>query len=185
MRRIDAIWTVASSAEDALIVCNLGFPSRELYSVADRPSNFYMLGSMGLSSSIGLGLALARPEKRVISIDGDGAVLMNLGTLTTIASFAPQNYLLVIMDNCAYCSTGCQPTATAKCTDLARVAEASGIKNVRSASTQEELALAIKTGGVVVAKVEPGNADAPIIDILPHQILERFREISSQPSGRP
>ncbi|HPJ85199.1 MAG TPA: thiamine pyrophosphate-dependent enzyme, partial [Methanothrix sp.] len=83
MKRIEAISTIAEEAEiqDAFIVGNIGFPSRELCAVGDRTSNFYMLGSMGLASSIGLGLALARPDKRVIAIDGDGAVLMNLGSL--------------------------------------------------------------------------------------------------------
>lgn len=178
MTRIDAIKAAALAAGDALIVCNLGFPCRELYSVMDRPENFYMLGSMGLASSIGLGLALARPGCRVISLDGDGAVLMNLGTLATIADFAPDNYLLVILDNGAYCSTGCQPTATSRSTDLAEVARGAGVRDVREVSTPEDLAAAIRDwsrpGGVVVARVEAGNADVPVIDLSPEQIRDRF-----------
>ena len=99
MKRMEAISEVAAAAEKALIVCNIGFPSRELYAAADRPENFYMLGSMGLASSIGLGLALVRPERKVIVLDGDGSVLMNLGALATIAHNALENYLLIILDN--------------------------------------------------------------------------------------
>ncbi len=178
MKRIEAIAAIAKNASDALIVCNIGFPSRELYAVRDRPENFYMLGSMGLASSIGLGLALAQPDKKVISLDGDGAVLMNLGTLATIASFAPENYLLIILDNCCYGSTGSQPTCTHLGTDLAGMAEAAGVKDVRAVSDLDDLHLALEGMGVVIVKVDPGNAEVPIIDISPEQILDRFRAAS-------
>jgi len=176
MKRVEAISVIAESAGDALIVCNIGFPSRELYAVKDRPENFYMLGSMGMASSIGLGLALARQDRRVISIDGDGSVLMNLGTLATIANYAPSNYLLIILDNGAYCSTGCQPTATSGKTDLAMMAKGAGVKDVRTASAPEEIRGAIASdASVIVVKVDPGNADVPIIDLSPRQILERLK----------
>jgi sulfopyruvate decarboxylase subunit beta len=175
MRRIDAISAVAKAAGDALIVCNIGFPSRELYAVRDRPENFYMLGSMGLASSIGLGLAQAQPERRVIVLDGDGAVLMNLGTLATIANFAPENYLLIILDNCCYGSTGSQPTCTHLGTDLAGMAEAAGVKDVRSVADLDSLRQSLKGKGVTVVKVEPDNADVPIIDLSPDDIVQRFR----------
>ena len=102
MKRIEAIILAGQSAaeQNALLICNIGYPSRELFSVSDRPENFYMLGSMGMASSIGLGLALARPERRVLVLDGDGSVLMNLGSLASIAHHGPENYLLVILDNC-------------------------------------------------------------------------------------
>jgi sulfopyruvate decarboxylase subunit beta len=174
MKRIEAISEVASAAENALIVCNIGFPSRELYAAADRPENFYMLGSMGLASSIGLGLALARPERRVIVLDGDGSVLMNLGTLATIGQHAPDNYMLVILDNCCYGSTGSQPTCTSLRTDLGLVARAAGVQRVQTVTTPEGLIDALSGHGVVVARVEPGNADVPIIDITPERIIERF-----------
>jgi len=189
MKRMDAILAIAEEGKDALIICNIGFPSRELYAARDQPENFYMLGSMGMASSIGLGLALARPNRKVISIDGDGAVLMNLGTLATIANYAPDNYLLVILDNCAYGSTGCQPTATCGRTDLAQVARAAGIREVQTASTLEDLKASIGVRGcmALVAKIEAGNAEVPIIDISPKQILKRFRGVlraeSSAASG--
>jgi sulfopyruvate decarboxylase subunit beta len=175
MKRMEAVEAVAESAADSLIVCNIGFPSRELCVVNDRPENFYMLGSMGLASSIGLGLALARPERHVIVLDGDGSILMNLGSLATIANHAPENYLLIILDNCCYSSTGSQPTCTHLGTDLAEMAKAAGVKEVRKAGDLGTLRLALCCSGVVVAKVEPGNADVPIIDISPEQILARFK----------
>jgi sulfopyruvate decarboxylase subunit beta len=184
MKRIEAIAAVAENAGDALIVCNIGFPSRELYAAHDRPDNFYMLGSMGMASSIGLGLALARPERRVIALDGDGSVLMNLGTLATIANHAPENYLLIILDNCCYGSTGSQPTCTHSGTDLAKMAKAAGVANVRTIEDSYCLQQALKGSGVIVAKVEAGNADVPIIDLSPEQILKRFRQsfLPAEPS---
>ncbi len=177
MKRSEAIAAVAENASNALIICNIGFPSRELYAVKDRPENFYMLGSMGLASSIGLGLAMVRPDRKVIAIDGDGAVLMNLGTLATVANFAPKNYLLVILDNCCYGSTGLQPTCTHLGTDLAGMAKAAGAKDVKAVADLDSLRQALRESGngVMVVKVEPGNADVPIIDISPEEILQRFR----------
>ncbi len=176
MKRIEAIALAAESAQgqNALLISNIGYPSRELYSVRDRPQNFYMLGSMGLASSIGLGLALARPERKVIVLDGDGSVLMNLGTLATIALHGPKKFLLLILDNCCYGSTGSQPTCTCYCTDLAAIARGAGIRNVQKVDEPEGLARALQGEGVVVAKVEAGNAAVPIINISPEEIIKRF-----------
>lgn len=180
MKRIEAIALAseAAAARGALLICNIGYPSRELFSVYDRPENFYMLGSMGLASSIGLGLALARPERKVMVLDGDGSVLMNLGTLATIAHHGPQNFLLVILDNCCYGSTGLQPTCTGLGTDLAALARAAGVQNVRQAEQREDLAEALLGQGVVIARVEAGNAPVPIISLSPQEIMERFRRCS-------
>ena len=176
MKRMEAIALAAEAAQaqGALLISNIGFPSRELYAAKDRPENFYMLGSMGLASSIGLGLALGRPARRVIVLDGDGSVLMNLGTLATIAHYAPENYLLVILDNCCYGSTGSQPTCTYLGTDLAALALAAGVKFVRKVDNLDDLPSALVGRGVVVAKVEPGNASVPVIDLAPDEIIERF-----------
>ncbi|MEI8004146.1 MAG: sulfopyruvate decarboxylase subunit beta [Methanothrix sp.] len=187
MKRIEAIALAAEAAEaqSALLISNIGFPSRELFSVRDRPENFYMLGSMGLASSIGLGLALARPERKVIVLDGDGSVLMNLGTLATIAHHAPPNYLLVILDNCCYGSTGSQPTCTQLGTDLFALAKAAGVKDVRGVERAEGLPEAFLGEGVVVVKVDAGNAVVPIISLSPQDIVERFSICARQalPSG--
>jgi sulfopyruvate decarboxylase subunit beta len=182
MKRIEAIALAAQSAEaqNALLVCNIGFPSRELFSVMDRPENFYMLGSMGLASSIGLGLALARPERKVMVLDGDGSVLMNLGTLATIAHHAPPNYLLVILDNCCYGSTGSQPTCTHLGTDLFALAKAAGVKDVRGVERTDDLPQALLGLGVVIAKVDAGNANVPIISLSPQEIVERFSRCARQ-----
>ncbi len=185
MKRVEAIRAVAMEAEESLIVCNLGFPSRELYQVADCESNFYMLGSMGLASSIGVGLALARPDRRVVAIDGDGSILMNLGTLTTIGRYAPKNFLLVIMDNGVYGSTGCQPCATGCRTKLADLARAAGVAEVEETSTTLELRNLTRSmrSGVVIAKVDVGNADAPLIPLSPREIIQRFTRAVQEESG--
>jgi sulfopyruvate decarboxylase subunit beta len=186
MKRMEAIKlaTEAAQAQDALLISNIGYPSRELYAAKDRSMNFYMLGSMGLASSIGLGLALGLPARRVIVLDGDGSVLMNLGTLATIAHYAPENYLLVILDNCCYGSTGSQPTCTHLGTDLAALALAAGVKFVRKVDNLDDLPPALTGQGVVVAKVEAGNASAPVIDLSPEEIIERFMRSarSAEPS---
>jgi len=184
MKRIDAIAIIAEEAEsqDALLVGNIGFPSRELCVVHDCTSNFYMLGSMGLASSIGLGLALARPDKRVITLHGDGAVLMNLGSLATIADQHAEDYLLIILDNGCYGSTGCQPTCTSRKADLARIAAGAGVSEVATVSKPEELRLAVRGKGVLVVKVEKGNEKVPVIDLSPEEIIERFMARSAPPS---
>jgi len=188
LKRIEAIALAAeaAAAEKALLVCNIGYPSRELFSVKDRPENFYMLGSMGLASSIGLGLALTRPERKVMVLDGDGSVLMNLGTLATIAHHAPRNYLLVILDNCCYGSTGSQPTCTHLGTDLFALAKAAGVRDVKEIDQVEDLPEALLGQGVVIAKVEAGNASVPIISFSPQEIIERFTKCARPvlPAGK-
>jgi sulfopyruvate decarboxylase subunit beta len=175
MKRIDIIRQIAS--QDGLIVANIGLPARELFSVKDRPENFYMLGSMGLASSIGLGLALSRPEP-VYVIDGDGALLMNLGSLATIAREAPPNLCLIVIDNGVYGSTGNQPTARSDETDIAALARAAGCAHVIETITEQQLqdALYAFSSGltVIVAHAEAGNADVPVIDLTPVEIKNRF-----------
>ena len=109
MIRSEVLKSIVPVISDQLVVCNIGLPSQELHMLDDQPSNFYMLGTMGLSSSIGLGLALAQKEQ-VIAIDGDGSVLTNFGTLPTIANNVADNFVLLIIDNGSYGSTGDQPS---------------------------------------------------------------------------
>ena len=113
MIRSEILREIAPILNPHLVICNIGLPSQELHMIDDNERNFYMLGTMGLSSSIGLGLALAQ-DKTVISIDGDGSVLTNLGTLPTIANNVADNYILMIIDNGSYGSTGDQPTYAGK-----------------------------------------------------------------------
>ncbi len=175
MKRIDIIRRVAQ--QDGLIVANLGFPARELFSAHDRPGNFYMLGSMGMAGPIGLGLALGQPRP-VYVIEGDGALLMNLGSLATIAREAPPNLCLVIVDNGVYGSTGNQPTARAAETDIAALARAAGCNHVIEVSDEGQLQDALdgccSGSTVIVAHAEAGNAEAPVIDLTPIAIKQRF-----------
>jgi sulfopyruvate decarboxylase subunit beta len=128
MIRYDALKEIISVVRNEIIVVNIGHPSQELFSIKDRKRNFYMLGSMGLASSIGLGIAMATSEP-VISIDGDGSVLMNLGTLSTIGAVSQKNYILIIIDNKAYGSTGFQKSFTDDTVSLKEIALACNIKN--------------------------------------------------------
>ena len=158
------------------LVCNLGYPSRELHHVADHPSNFYMMGSMGLANSIGLGLALVT-RRKVLAVDGDGSVLMNLGALSTLAHFGPPNYVLVILDNAVHGSTGNQPSHTALGTDLAEVARASGVASVVEVNNVPALLTAIEEvsgPAVVLARIESGNEDVPVVPLTPMAIRDRF-----------
>ena len=129
MVRSEVLREISPIIRDHLVICNIGLPSQELHLIDDQPSNFYMLGTMGLASSIGLGVALAQ-KKKVISIDGDGSVLTNFGTLPTIANNVADNFILLIIDNGSYGSTGDQPTYAGKKTSLSKVAEACGCENV-------------------------------------------------------
>ena len=116
---------------------NIGLPSQELYMLDDQPSNSYMLGTMGLASSIGLGIALVQSAK-VIAIDGDGSILTNLGTLPTIGNNTADNFILLIIDNGSYGSTGDQPTYAGRKTSFkAKVAEACGCNNVIECSAKD------------------------------------------------
>ena len=105
MNRFELLKLLQPMLQDNLVVCNIGLPSQELYHIKDQPNYFYMLGSMGLASSIGLGSSLSI-DKNVISIDGDGSVLMNMNTLATIGNRAPNNYTLLIIDNGSYVNEG-------------------------------------------------------------------------------
>ena len=109
------------------IVASLGHPAYDLFAAGDRPANFYTWGSMGLASSVGLGLAVARPTRRVFVLDGDGSLLMNLGSLASIGLLRPANLVLVVMDNESYGTTGGQETATAHGADLEAAARAMGV----------------------------------------------------------
>ena len=178
MIRSEILREIAPILRDQLVVCNIGLPSQELHMIDDQPSNFYMLGTMGLSSSIGLGLALSQP-KTVISIDGDGSVLTNLGTLPTIANNVADNYILLIIDNGSYGSTGDQPTYAGKKTKLEAVATACGCENVvtcQDVDTGRVLQAAIdsKQMTVIVSKCDSGNIKLPVITMDPVVIRDRF-----------
>ena len=178
MIRSEILKEIAPILRDQLVVCNIGIPSQELHAIDDQPTNFYMLGTMGLASSIGLGLALAQ-GKKVISIDGDGSVLTNLGTLPTIAKNVADNYILLIIDNGSYGSTGDQPTYAGMKTNLTNVAKACGCENViecQAEDTGKVLQAAIDSDKmtIIVCKCESGNAKMPVITMDPVIIRDRF-----------
>ena len=180
MIRSDIIKNLIPIIKDELVVCNIGLPSQELHMMDDQPTNFYMLGTMGLSSSIGLGLALSQKAK-VISIDGDGSILTNLGTMPTIANNVADNFILFIVDNGSYGSTGDQPTYAGMKTSLAAVATACGCENVVECQAEEAVdvmkaALASNKMTIIVCKCESGNIPVPVIEYDAPVIKYRFME---------
>ncbi|KPK00841.1 MAG: hypothetical protein AMK71_07715 [Nitrospira bacterium SG8_35_4] len=177
--RFEILKTIAPHLNGKIIVCNLGIPSKELFALKHQPSNFYMLGSMGMATPIGLGISLAT-EREVIVIDGDGSLLMNPGTLATAAHFSPSNLTILAVDNSSYGSTGDQPTLTGSCVDLAVLAEGFGIGTVVRAAGKKQLADALKkrTAGFtfIHAPALPGNADVPNIPIHHLEIKKQVME---------
>src|SRR5258708_4205100 len=153
MTRLEATRVIVGLAGDAPIVASLGHPAYDLFAAGDRPQNFYTWGSMGLASSIGLGLALARPDVRVIVLDGDGSLLMNLGSLATIGLLRPANLVVVVMDNQEYATTGGQPTPTAHGADLEAAGRAMGIAFTATVRSEDDL----RSAGAALAP--PAAAD--------------------------
>jgi thiamine pyrophosphate-dependent acetolactate synthase large subunit-like protein len=169
MTRLEATRIVVESADEAPIVASLGHPAYDLFAAGDRLQNFYTWGSMGVASSIGLGLALAQPGRRIFVLDGDGSLLMNLGSLATIGLLQPANLVLVVVDNEAYATTGGQSTPTAHGADLEAAARAMRVdaRTVRSAAELRD-ALTIAAGPLaIVAKVsESPQSPKPPLDCV-------------------
>src|SRR5919198_3405265 len=121
MLRIDAMKAVYPKLKESIVITIMGAVSAELQSLGHRPNFFYLQHAMGLASSMGLGIALSRPELRVVVLDGDGSLLMNLGSLTTLARYRPRNLVHIVFDNASLLSTGGPPTAPATGSDLAPI----------------------------------------------------------------
>ncbi|HET9372658.1 MAG TPA: thiamine pyrophosphate-dependent enzyme [Vicinamibacterales bacterium] len=179
MTRLDATRAIVGLAGAEPIVASLGHPAYDLFAAGDRPTNFYTWGSMGLASSIGLGLAMAQPGRRVFVLDGDGSLLMNLGSLATIGWVRPPNLVVVVMDNALYATTGGQDTATAHGADLAAAAKAMGIDGAVAVRTIAELEAAMARTArepgpwTIVAKVaESAPVAKPPLDCV--FIKQRF-----------
>lgn len=138
MKRQEAIETILRHMGHELGVhCN-GMVSREAFHTLDRPESFYMIGSMGLAPSIGLGVALSRPDRKVVVFDGDGNVLMNLGTMAEVGALKPANFFHICLDNGVYGSTGNQPTLAQE-VDLGKIARAAGYRIVRRVTNRTTL----------------------------------------------
>jgi thiamine pyrophosphate-dependent acetolactate synthase large subunit-like protein len=186
MTRFDATRVIVEAAGNAPIVASLGHPAYDLFVAGDRPQNFYTWGSMGVASSIGLGLALARPDMRVFVLDGDGSLLMNLGSLATIGLLQPANLVLVVMDNEEYATTGGQQTPTAHGADLEAAARAMRLDAV-TVRTEDELRGVLDVGrsskggrgpSVIVAKVaESAPTAKPPLDcvFIKHRFMAAIR----------
>ena len=139
MKRLEALQAIYPELEQSVVVTIMGAVAAELQSIGHRPNFFYLQHAMGLASSLGLGIALARPEFRVIVLDGDGSVLMNLGGLSTLARYRPRNLLHVVFDNESLLSVGGFPTATSTGTDLAGVAAAAGVPRTATVRDLDDL----------------------------------------------
>ena len=171
-------------ADEPVIVCN-GFPSREAQKIRDRPGTFYMIGSMGVAASIGLGLALAKPDQRVVVFDGDGNVLMGMGTLATIGALRPKNLTHVVFDNEVYGTTGNQPSYS-RVVRLDQVAKAAGYATVERVWEREDIMyefkhmLANDGPHCLLIKVNEQIEDADRVELDPSEITKRFRAAVEQ-----
>lgn len=165
---------------DLPVVANLGPTTDELWHAGKRDRNFYTYGSMGLCSSIALGMALSC-EERVVSLDGDGSLLMNMGTIATIGREKPANLLVVVWDNEQWAQTGFQASHTAFNTDLEEVAQGCGIVKTATVWDEEELATvfaqALEEDGpwFIVAKIQEEDQYMPVSPVEPEMTLHRFR----------
>jgi thiamine pyrophosphate-dependent acetolactate synthase large subunit-like protein len=173
MTRLEATGALTAWFGSSPVIASLGHPAYDLFATGDRDSYFYTWGSMGLASSIGLGLAMAQPDLRVIVLDGDGSLLMNLGSLATIGWVRPKNLVVIVWDNGLYGTTGGQETATAHGTDLTAAAKAMGVTSATTVSTLEELKAAVTIldtqpgPHVITAKVtENATVAKPPLDYL-------------------
>jgi sulfopyruvate decarboxylase subunit beta len=171
MKRRDALEAVYPRLDDCVVVTIMGAVAAELQSIGHKPNFFYLQHAMGLASSLGLGIALARPELKVVVFDGDGSVLMNLGGLTTLARYRPRNLVHVVFDNESLLSVGGFPTATSTGSDLAAIAAASGVPNTATVSTIEDFirtfdhALTQNDLATIVAKVEAVGPSGYVTDL--------------------
>ena len=178
MNRINAMQEIVKYTKNSIIISANGFISRDLHFLNEKDSNFYMIGSMGLASSIGLGVAIKNPKKQIFVFDGDGNILMNLGSLTTIGMTEPKNLVHVIFDNSSHESTGGQPTVTNK-TQLSKIAKSVNYK-VFQAKTKNQLVKILKKiklvpGPImVIVKIEKSGVISKRINIEPIKIKNRF-----------
>jgi len=176
--RKEAISIIVEKMSNQPIISANGFISRDLFDTCDRNSNFYMIGSMGLASSIGLGVALKSTKKKIFVFDGDGNILMNLGSLITIGIIKPKNLVHVIFDNSSHESTGGQPTATNKI-QLSKIAKSANYK-VFQVKTKNQLTkifqkIKLIPGPIMlIVKIEKGGVISKRINIEPTKIKNRF-----------
>jgi thiamine pyrophosphate-dependent acetolactate synthase large subunit-like protein len=170
---------IGKLGNEEAVIGGIGNTNFDLWAAGHRPQNFYMLGSMGLAFPIALGVALAQPDRRVFALEGDGSLLMQLGTLSTIAALKPKNLTLIVMDNAMYQITGAQPTPAAGVADIVAIAVASGLGNSAWAADEDDFERLVEDS---LAALEPSLIavridDKPGVGTTrrdPVQIRERF-----------
>ena len=170
---------VAKLKNEEAVIGGIGNTNFDLWAAGHRPQNFYMLGSMGLALPIALGVALAQPNRRVFTLEGDGSLLMQLGSLTTIATLAPKNLTVVVMDNGIYQITGAQPTPAASVADIVAIGAASGLANSAWAADEEDFERLVQQSLTAAGPTLIGARidDKPGVGVTrrdPVQIRERF-----------
>ena len=187
MTRIDCLRAIYPRLSDCVVVTIMGAVAAELQSLGHRQNFFYLQHAMGLASSMGLGIALTRPDEQVIVLDGDGSVLMNLGGLTTLARYRPANLLHVVFDNESLLSVGGFPTATSTGSDLAAMAGAAGVPRTATVRTLESFshavdeALRAHTLTTLVAKVYATGPSGYVTDL---SLLENRFQFQRYLAGR-
>jgi phosphonopyruvate decarboxylase len=186
-----ALAAILATVGDALVVSTTGYASRHLFAFADRPENLYLQGSMGHAGAVALGLALARPDRRVVALDGDGACLMHLGALSTVGAAAPPNLVHVVMDNGAYESTGGQPSTSAT-TRLDQIALAAGYRRAAVADRAEALPAALRAvlappgPAVLLVRTAPWSGPPPPRASAVHHLAAlraRFQAAAGTPTS--
>ncbi|MFI5232520.1 MAG: thiamine pyrophosphate-dependent enzyme [Gemmatimonadales bacterium] len=191
MERARCIEMMYPELDDALVVTIMGAAAQELYDLGHRENFFYLQHAMGLASSIGLGLALHRPAERVVVFDGDGSVLMNLGTFATLARYRPKNLVHIVFDNGSLLSTGgFDSHTTSGVTDIAAIARGAGIREVASAADPVAFGEAFMAAmerddlSVIVAKVDAVGPEKYGMDLqLPENAFRFRRHILSRRMG--
>jgi thiamine pyrophosphate-dependent acetolactate synthase large subunit-like protein len=172
---------VGQLSHDEAVIGGIGNANFDLWASGQRPQNFYMLGSMGLTIPIAFGVALAQPQRHVVALEGDGSLLMQLGCLATVAMRAPKNLTIIVWDNGIYQITGSQPTASGSTADLVAIARGAGVANSAWAADEDDfnrlIASALKDGGpsLIAARIDhkPGVGAT---DRDPVQIRARFMQ---------
>ena len=179
MLRIDAMRAVYPQLERCVVVTIMGAVAAELQTIGHRPNFFYLQHAMGLASSLGLGIALSRPELKVVVLDGDASILMNLGGLTTLARYKPKNLVHVVFDNESLLSVGGFTSATSTGSDIAGIAAAAGVPRTTTVGTIDEFKVAFNESlhadelSTIVAKVK---AQGPAKFVTDWSLLEnRFQ----------
>ena len=179
MIRKEAMDLILQKIKSEPVISANGFISRDLFELKEKNSNFYMIGSMGLSSSIGLGVALKNPKKRVYVFDGDGNILMNLGSLTTIGTLKPKNLIHIIFDNSKHASTGGQPT-NSKFIKIENIAKECGYRFVFKVENEEKMKKIVKksiklVGPIMILiKIKNDGEIGGRMKISPIELKKRF-----------